>query len=295
MKHFINLTDLNKQQLIAIIENAIKLKKQYKSGVLNSSLQHKTITMIFDKPSTRTRVSFEAGATQLGAHAIFLNKNDIQLSRGEPIADSAKVISSMTDLVVMRISSHQQITEFSQNSTSPIINALSDNSHPCQILTDIMTFMELKGDITGKTIAWIGDSNNTCNTYAQAAKIFNFTLNICSPKKYTINQKFINTNTNLIDNPQDACYNADVIVTDVWLSMGQENIQQKLQDFTGYQVNTKLMSLAKKDAIFMHCLPTHRSQEVSSKVIDGKQSVVFTAAENRLHAQKSLLLYLLNA
>jgi ornithine carbamoyltransferase len=297
MKHFINLDDLTTDDLNQIIDTAIVLKKQHKSGVINETLKNKTLAMIFDKPSTRTRVSFESGMVQLGGHALFLSNRDIQLGRGEIIADTAVVISSMVDAIMLRVSSHNDINTFAKNSSVPIINALSDESHPCQLLADMMTYKEHKGSIQGKTVAWIGDGNNMCNTYIQAAKVFGFTLNIASPKGYEPKQDFIKNyqkHIKLFDNAEQACKNADLVATDVWASMGQEQqqIQRKL-DFKDFQVNELLMSKANADASFMHCLPTHRGEEVSAKVIDGKQSLVWHEAENRLHVQKSLLLYLL--
>jgi ornithine carbamoyltransferase len=296
-KHFINLNDLSNNDLQQIIDQAIALKKQHKSGEINNALQNKTLAMIFDKSSTRTRVSFEAGMTQLGGHALFLSDRDIQLGRGEPTIDSAIVISSMVDAIMMRVSSHDDITTFSQHSSVPIINALSDESHPCQLLADMMTYQEYNGSIKGKTVAWIGDGNNMCHTYMQAAKTFGFTLNIATPKGYEPEQSFVSQYAdfiNLCADAQTACDNADLVVTDVWASMGQESEQTKRETaFKDFQVNTALMESAKSNAIFMHCLPAHRGEEVSANVIDGKQSLVWNEAENRLHAQKALLLFLL--
>ncbi len=235
--------------------------------------------------------------TQLGGHALFLSDRDIQLGRGEPIVDSAIVISSMVDAVMMRVSSHDDINTFAQHSSVPIINALSDESHPCQLLADMMTYQEHSGPIKGKTVAWIGDGNNMCHTYMQAAKVFGFTLNIATPKGYEPKQSFVDKYAdciNLHNDAQTACQEADLIVTDVWASMGQEDEQKKRElAFKDFQVNTKLMVNAKSEAMFMHCLPAHRGEEVSANVIDGKQSLVWDAAENRLHAQKALLLFLL--
>ncbi|SMN01257.1 Ornithine carbamoyltransferase [uncultured Candidatus Thioglobus sp.] len=297
MKHFINLDELSNTQLNQIIDNAITLKREHKAGQINESLKHKTLAMIFDKSSTRTRVSFEAGMTQLGGHALFLSERDIQLGRGEPIKDSAIVIGSMVDAIVMRVSSHDNINTFSDNANVPIINALSDESHPCQLLADMMTYKEHKGDIQGKTIAWIGDGNNMCHTYMQAAKVFGFTLNIATPKGYEPAQKFIEQyaqHINFYKDAKSACQKVDLVVTDVWASMGQEAEQQKRETaFADFQVDEALMLNANADASFMHCLPAHRGEEVSGGVIDGKQSLVWAEAENRLHAQKALLLFLL--
>ncbi len=229
----------------------------------------------------------------------FLSNNNIQLGRGEPITDSAIVISSMVDVVILRISSHEDIIEFSKHSNKPVINALSDLSHPCQILADLMTYQEQKGSINSKKVAWIGDGNNVCQTYMQAAEIFGFELTIASPNSYEPNQSFIESyqnNINYCSNPMDACKDADLVVTDVWTSMGKESEQKHRESaFKGYQVDQKMMSVANNDALFMHCLPAHRGEEVSAEVIDGKQSVVWDEAENRLHAQKALLLYLIEA
>ncbi|SFV84510.1 Ornithine carbamoyltransferase [hydrothermal vent metagenome] len=297
-KHFINLDDLSSNDLQQIIDQAITLKKQHKAGEISNTLKNKTLAMIFDKSSTRTRVSFEAGMTQLGGHALFLSNKDIQLGRGEPLTDSAIVISSMVDCVMLRVSSHEDINTFANNSSVPVINALSDESHPCQLLADMMTYQEHNGSIKGKTVAWIGDGNNMCHTYMQAAKAFGFTLNIATPEDYEPELDFIDKYAdciNLCVDAQTACQNADLVVTDVWASMGQESEQKKRElAFKDFQVDGKLMTNAKSNAVFMHCLPAHRSEEVSSDVIDGKQSLVWDEAENRLHAQKALLLYLLN-
>ncbi len=298
MRHFINLDDLSTNDLKQIIEYAITLKKQYKTGEINNSLKNKTLAMIFDKPSTRTRVSFESGMVQLGGHALFLSAKDIQIGRGESIADSAVVISSMVDCIMLRISSHKDINSFAEYASVPIINALSDESHPCQLLADMMTYQEYNQTIKGKIVAWVGDGNNMCHTYMQATKVFGFALNIATPKGYLPQQSFIDKyadNINLFTDAAHACKNADLIVTDVWASMGQETEQKKRGlAFKDFQVNDKLMAKAKPDAVFMHCLPAHRGKEVSASIIDGGQSLVWDAAENRLHVQKALLLYLLD-
>ena len=296
-KHFLDFDDYSHEELQKIIDSAIALKSEHKSGIVNHSLKNKTLAMIFDKSSTRTRVSFEAGMTQLGGHSLFLSNSDIQLGRGEPIIDSAIVISSMVDAVMLRISSHEDIIEFSKHSSKPVINALSDQSHPCQILSDLMTYQELRGSIKGKKIAWIGDGCNVCQTYMQAAEIFGFELNIAIPEGYQPSQRFIDnyqSNISYYTDPIDACDGADIVATDVWTSMGKESEKkQRLNAFKGYQVDQKMMSVAKSDALFMHCLPAHRGEEVSTEVIDGKQSAVWVEAENRLHAQKALLLHLI--
>jgi len=297
IKHFINFDDLSLKELQGIIDQAISLKKEHKARQINDTLKNKTLAMIFDKSSTRTRVSFEAGMTQLGGQSLFLSEKDIQLGRGEPITDSAIVISSMVDAVMLRLSSHEDIIEFSKHSSKPVINALSDQSHPCQILADLMTYQEMNGSIKNKKIAWIGDGCNVCQTYMQAAGIFDFELSIATPKGYEPSELFIENykkNINFYSDPLMACENADIIVTDVWTSMGQESEKKQRElAFTGFQVDQNMMNQAKKDAIFMHCLPAYREKEVSSEVIDGNQSVVWSEAENRLHVQKSLLLYLI--
>ena len=296
-KNFINFDDLSHKELQGIIDRAITLKKEHKSGKINESLKNKTLAIIFDKSSTRTRVSFEAGMTQLGGESLFLSEKDIQLGRGEPITDSAIVISSMVDAVMLRLSSHKDIVEFAKHSSKPVINALSDESHPCQILADLMTYQEEKGSIQGKKIAWVGDGCNVCQTYMQAAVIFDFELSIATPVGYEPSDVFTQKyqkNINFYNNPMDASKDADIVVTDVWTSMGQESEKKQRESaFKGFQVNQELMSQAKNDAVFMHCLPAYRGIEVSSEVIDGNQSVVWSEAENRLHAQKSLLLYLI--
>ena len=295
--NFINFDELSKNDLQGIIDRAISLKKEHKSGRINDSLKNKTLAMIFDKSSTRTRVSFEAGMTQLGGQSLFLSEKDMQLGRGEPITDSAIVISSMVDAIMLRMSSHEDIVEFSKYSSKPVINALSDESHPCQILADLMTYQEHRGPIEGKKIAWIGDGCNVCQTYMQAASLFDFELTIATPSGYGPSDEFIKKyqkNISFFDDPNEACKGADIVITDVWTSMGQESeIKQREVAFKGFQVDQEMMNQAKDDAIFMHCLPAYRGKEVSSGVIDGRQSVVWSEAENRLHVQKSLLLYLI--
>ncbi|AXE62338.1 ornithine carbamoyltransferase [Candidatus Thioglobus sp. NP1] len=298
-KNFINFDQYSLETLQSIIDRAISLKKEHNSGLINNTLENKTLAMIFDKSSTRTRVSFEAGMIQLGGQSLFLSDRDIQLGRGEPIMDSAIVISSMVDAVMLRLSSHDDITEFAKHSSKPVINALSDDSHPCQILADLMTYQEKCGSIKGKKIAWVGDGCNVCQTYMQAASIFDFELSIATPVSYEPQKSFIEKYQNNIsysNNPLIASEDADIIVTDVWTSMGQESeSKQRELAFKGFQVDKKMMSKAKEDAIFMHCLPAYRGKEVSSDVIDGNKSSVWDEAENRLHVQKALLLFLFDS
>ena len=298
-KNFINFDQYSLETLQSIIDRAISLKKEHNSGLINNTLENKTLAMIFDKSSTRTRVSFEAGMIQLGGQSLFLSDRDIQLGRGEPIMDSAIVISSMVDAVMLRLSSHDDITEFAKHSSKPVINALSDDSHPCQILADLMTYQEKCGSIKGKKIAWVGDGCNVCQTYMQAASIFDFELSIATPVSYEPQKSFIEKYQNNIsysNNPLIASEDADIIVTDVWTSMGQESeSKQRELAFKGFQVDKKMMSKAKEDAIFMHCLPAYRGKEVSSDVIDGNKSAVWDEAANRLHVQKALLLFLFDS
>lgn len=298
-KNFINFDQYSLETLQSIIDRAISLKKEHNSGLINNTLENKTLAMIFDKSSTRTRVSFEAGMIQLGGQSLFLSDRDIQLGRGEPIMDSAIVISSMVDAVMLRLSSHDDITEFAKHSSKPVINALSDDSHPCQILADLMTYQEKCGSIKGKKIAWVGDGCNVCQTYMQAASIFDFELSIATPVGYEPQKSFIEKYQNNIsysNNPIIASKDADIIVTDVWTSMGQESeSKQRELAFKGFQVDKKMMSKAKDDAIFMHCLPAYRGKEVSSDVIDGNKSAVWYEAANRLHVQKALLLFLFDS
>jgi len=253
--------------------------------------------MVFEKSSTRTRVSFEAGMAQFGGHAIFLSPRDTQLGRGEPIADSARVLSSMADCIMVRTFEHEKIECFAEFSSVPVINGLTDDVHPCQLLADMQTYFEHRGDIKGKTVTWIGDGNNMCHSYMHAAKLLDFKLNIACPEGYDPMKDFIDETSahiELMRDPEKACKDSDLIVTDVWASMGQEDEQARREAaFVPYQVNNELMDIASSDALFMHCLPAHRGEEVSAEVIDGEQSVIWDEAENRLHAQKALLEFLL--
>ena len=297
LRHFLTLTDLTSGELTAILQRAIELKALHKKGEHYQPLKNRVLAMIFEKSSTRTRVSFEAGMAQFGGHAIFLSPRDTQLGRGEPIEDSARVLSSMADCIMVRTFEHEKIECFAEFSSVPVINGLTDEVHPCQLLADMQTFLEHRGDIKGKTVTWIGDGNNMCHSYMRAAKLLDFKLNIACPEGYDPMNKFISetsTYVELMRDPAQACKNSDLIVTDVWASMGQEDEQSRREAaFAPYQVNTALMGTANPDALFMHCLPAHREEEVSAEVIDGKQSVVWDEAENRLHAQKALLEFLL--
>ncbi|HEX5055275.1 MAG TPA: ornithine carbamoyltransferase [Gammaproteobacteria bacterium] len=298
-KHFLTLSDLGPDTLRRLLTRAIELKKLQKSGKPHTPLQGKVLAMIFEKASTRTRLSFEAGMVQLGGHAIFLSPGDTQIGRGEPIADTARVLSRMVDIIMIRTFGHDKVEQLARYSSIPVINALTDRFHPCQLLADIQTYIEHRGEIRGRTVAWIGDGNNMCNSFMEAAKLLDFQLNIACPKGYEPPPELVKeagTQISILREPIAAAKDADLVVTDVWSSMGKEQEQKaRLKAFAGYEVDSKVMAAAKKDALFMHCLPAHRGEEVSAEVIDGPQSVVWDEAENRLHSQKALLEYLLSA
>ena len=292
-QHFLTLMDLDKATLKQLVTRAIELKAIQKSGEIFEPLKNKVLGMIFDKASTRTRVSFETGMVQFGGHAIFLSPRDTQFGRGEPVEDSARVLSRMVDCIMVRTFDHEMLETFAEYSNVPVINALTDMYHPCQLLADMQTYFEHRGDITGKTVTYIGDGNNMCHSYMNAARQYGFTLNVAVPEGYDPDPALLEETkdyVNIFRKPEDAMSGTHMVTTDVWASMGQEEEQAiREKAFAGYQVNDKLMSLADKDAIFMHCLPAHREEEVSASVIDGPQSVVWDQAENRLHAQKALL------
>ena len=297
VQHFLTLQDISPDELKTIINKAIELKQSWRHGEVVQPLKGKVLGMIFEKSSTRTRVSFEAGMAQLGGSALFLSSKDTQLGRGEPIEDSARVLSRMVDIIMIRTFGHDKIELFAKNSKVPVINALTDDYHPCQLLADIQTYVEHRGDPKGKTVAWIGDGNNMCQSYINAADLCGFALNIACPDGFEPNAQLLEKHkayVNVFKDPKDAVKNADWVVTDVWASMGQESEQQeRAKQFAQFQVNHELMSLANSDAIFMHCLPAHRGEEVSHELLeDEKISVVWDEAENRLHAQKALILFL---
>lgn len=298
VRHFLTLNDLSRDELRALIQRAIELKQMQHRGEIYQPLKNKVLGMVFEKSSTRTRVSFEAGMAQFGGHAIFLSPRDTQLGRGEPIEDSARVMSRMLDAIMIRTFEHEKIKRFAEYSRVPVINALTDQFHPCQLLADMQTWVEHRGDITGKTAAWIGDGNNMCHSYINAARLFDFQLRIASPEGYLPDAAILaisEDHARLYATPAEAVAGADLVVTDVWSSMGQEEEQAaREQAFADYQVNRELMTQAAPDALFMHCLPAHRGEEVSAVVIDGPQSVVWDEAENRLHSQKALLEFLLS-
>ncbi|MEW5008319.1 MAG: ornithine carbamoyltransferase [Cycloclasticus sp.] len=292
-RHFITLNDLSADELRALIQRAIELKKMRAAGEIHQPLKNKVLGMIFEKSSTRTRISFEAGMTHFGGSALFLSPRDTQLGRGEPLADSARVISSMVDGIMLRTNDHSTVSTFAEHSKVPVINGLTDRFHPCQLLADLQTWFEQRGDIKGKQVCWIGDGNNMCQSYMNAAKLLDFQLSIACPTGYEPEQPLLDSTAShvrLFNDPKLAAQGADLIVTDVWASMGQEQEQQDREKaFEGFCVDASIMALANSDALFMHCLPAHRGEEVSAEVLDGQQSVIWDEAENRLHAQKALL------
>lgn len=293
VRHFLSLNDLSAEELYAVIERAIELKAMVKRGDIYQPLKNCTMAMIFEKSSTRTRVSFETGMTQLGGHAMFLSPDSTQLGRGEPVEDSARVISRMVDVVMIRTFEQDMVEKFAEYSRVPVINALTDKFHPCQLLADIMTWMEQRGNPAGKTAAWVGDGNNVCHSWMNAARLFGFHLKAACPEGYDPDAEVLAQNkkhVTMFRDPQEAVKNADVVITDTWASMGQEDEKQaRLSAFKGYQITEDVMALAKQHALFMHCLPAYRGMEVSNEVIEGPQSVVWDEAENRLHAQKALV------
>ena len=298
IKHFLQFNDLGASEIESIFDKAKWIKSKYKAYDKYWPLEDRTLVMIFEKASTRTRLSFESGMHQLGGAAIYLNTRDSQLGRGEPVEDAAQVISRMCDVVMIRTFEQDIIERFARNSRVPVINGLTNEYHPCQILADIFTFIEKRGSIKGKTVAWIGDSNNVCNTWLQAAELLDFNVHVSTPKGYEVELEraglYSDDHFEQFDDPMDAAKGADIVTTDVWTSMGFESEKkERIKDFADWQVDTDMMKLANKDALFMHCLPAHRGEEVTSEVIDGSQSVVWEEAENRLHVQKALLEYLL--
>jgi len=296
-QHFLTLLDIDSSNLNRLVHRATQLKAMQHAGERFEPLYGKVMGMIFDKSSTRTRVSFETAMAQFGGHAIFLSPRDTQLGRGEPIEDSARVLSRMVDVIMIRTYDHETVERFASYSRVPVINALTDMYHPCQLLADVQTFIEHRGDIRDKTIAWIGDGNNMCHSYINAARQFDFQLRIATPAGYEPNTDILQAagdRIHLCHDPMEAAHGADMVATDVWASMGQEEEQgQREKSFAAFQVSQALMAEANKDALFTHCLPAHRGEEVAAEVIDGPQSVVWDAAENRLHSQKALLEYLL--
>lgn len=294
VKHFLRFNDFARDEFSYLFERAAWIKAQFKAYRKYWPLCDRTLVMIFEKASTRTRLSFEAGMQQLGGSAIYLNTRDSQLGRGEPVEDAAQVISRMSDIVMIRTFEQEIIERFAANSRVPVINGLTNEYHPCQILADIYTLIEHRGPIQGKTVAWIGDSNNVCNTWLQAAEVLDFNVHVSTPPGYEVEQEraglYGHEHYEEFSDPMEAARGADLVTTDVWTSMGFEaENEERLRDFEHWQVDADMMKVAARDALFMHCLPAHRGEEVEAEVIDGPQSVVFDEAENRLHAQKSVL------
>ena len=293
VRHFISMMDYTPDELVGLVRRGIELKDLRNRGVLFEPLKNRVLGMIFEKASTRTRLSFEAGMIQLGGQAIFLSPRDTQLGRGEPIGDAAIVMSSMLDAVMIRTFAHSNLTEFAANSKVPVINGLSDDLHPCQLLADMQTFLEHRGSIAGKTVAWIGDGNNMCNSYIEAAIQFDFQLKVACPAGYEPDARFLalaGERVQVLRDPREAVAGAHLVSTDVWASMGQEDeAEQRMALFRPYQVTRKLLDAAAQDVLFMHCLPAHRGEEISFDLLDDPRSVAWNQAENRLHAQKALL------
>jgi len=298
MKHFLQFKDLTRAELEHLFLRTRVIKERFKRYQPYHPLADRTLAMIFEKSSTRTRLSFEAGMHQMGGSAIYLNTRDTQLGRGEPVEDAAEVISRMVDVVMIRTFEQEIIERFAAHSRVPVINGLTNEYHPCQILADIFTFIEQRGPIQGKTVAWVGDSNNMCNTWLQAAEVLDFNVHVSTPPGYEVEPEraglLSTAHYEEFLDPMDACRDAHLVTTDVWTSMGFESENaERMTAFADWQVDSEMMAAAAKDALFMHCLPAHRGEEVAADVIDGAHSVVWDEAENRLHVQKALLEYLL--
>jgi len=297
-RHFLQLKDFSRDDLAYVFERTRWIKERFKRYEPHRPLHDRTLAMVFEKHSTRTRVSFEAGMHQLGGSVITLMTRDTQMGRGEPIEDVARVITRMVDIVMIRTYEHEIIERFASHSRVPVINGLTNEYHPCQIIGDIYTFIEHRGDITGRTVAWIGDSNNVCNTWLQAAEVFDFNVHVSTPPGYEVEPEraglYGTDHYEVFADPMEAVSGVDLITTDVWTSMGFEaEDAERKRDFEDWQVDSEMMGAARKDAVFMHCLPAHRGEEVAASVIDGPQSIVWDEAENRLHTQKALMEFLL--
>ena len=296
-RHFLTLNDLTRDELLALLQRASELKTLQRSGVAHDSLKGKVMAMIFAKSSTRTRVSFEAGMTQLGGSAMFLSSADTQMGRGEPISDTARVISSMVDIVMIRTFAHADVELFAEHSSVPVINALTDDYHPCQLLADMQTWMEHRGDVQGKTVCWLGDGNNMCQSYINAAKILGFHLKIACPEGFEPSSELLDQAqgyASIENDPKRASEGAHLLVTDVWASMGQEEeARMREQALSAYQLNQGLLDLADPEALYLHCLPAHRGEEITAELMDNPNTVIWDEAENRLHAQKALIEFLL--
>lgn len=297
VRHFLTLTDCTPEELLHIVHRGIEMKKSLAAIRDQQPFKNYVLGMLFEKASTRTRVSFEAGMIQLGGHAMFLSPGDTQLGRGEPIEDSAKVLSSMLDIIMIRTFGHDRLEEFAKYSSVPVINGLTDTFHPCQLLADIQTYIEHRGSIKGKKVAWIGDGNNMCQSYILAATQFDFTLHIACPEGFEPDSAIVEAHSDRVTichTPEAAAKNADLLATDVWASMGQEEERAvRKKAFASFQINEALMAKANDGALFMHCLPAHRGEEISASMLNHPQSVVWDEAENRMHVQKALIEFLL--
>ncbi|MCZ7403225.1 MAG: ornithine carbamoyltransferase [Candidatus Methanoperedens sp.] len=299
--HLLSIADLSYSDIINLLDTASDLKEKRKRGKTTDELKNKTLAMLFEKSSTRTRISFEVAMTELGGHAIYLNYKDVQLGRGESVADTARVMSRYVHAIMGRVYKHETLTEISENGTVPVINGLSDLEHPCQLLADLLTIREYKGKFKGLNFAWIGDGNNVCNSAMLACAITGMKMTVACPEGYEPNVQIVSKarelggTVNIIKDPIKAAKKADILSTDVWVSMGdEEEYDQRLRDFKPYQINSKLLEQAKHDVMVLHCLPAHRGEEITAEVVDGPNSAVFDQAENRLHIQKALLLKLLS-
>jgi len=296
-RHYLAVSDLSSDELRQLLERAAEIKRLLRAGERPALFPGRVLAMVFEKSSTRTRVSFESGMAKLGGHAIFLSPRDTHLGRGEPVEDTARIVSRMADAIVVRTFEHGRIEKFAAHSLVPVINALTDYQHPCQLLADVQTFVEHRGDIAGRTVLWVGDGNNMCNSFIEAAERFDFTLRVAGPPGYEPDPALVASSgarVELFNDAAEAARDADLIVTDVWASMGQEEEQaRRLADFAGFQVDAHLVSAARPDVLVMHCLPAHRGEEISAEVLEGANSVVWDEAENRLHAQMALVEFLL--
>lgn len=299
--HLLSVADLSYSDIINLLDCASHLKEKRERGKSSEELKNKTLAMLFEKSSTRTRISFEVAMTDLGGHAIYLNYKDIQLGRGESVPDTARVMSRFVHAIMARVYTHETLIELSENATVPVINGLSDLEHPCQLLADLLTIREYKGKFKGLNFAWIGDGNNVCNSAILACALTGMKMSVACPEGYepdagiVAKARELGGTVNILRDPVKAAKNADILSTDVWVSMGdEEEANQRLRDFAPYQINSKLLEQAKHDVMVLHCLPAHRGEEITAEVVDGPNSAVFDQAENRLHVQKALLLKLLS-
>ena len=295
-RHFLRLSDFSVDELKSLVQRAIELKRLQQNGCPHRTCENKTLAMIFELSSTRTRVAFETGIAQLGGQSIFLSPRDTQLGRGEPIKDTARVLAKMVDIVMIRAKDQSTVDEYARHSDIPVINGMSDELHPCQLLADIMTIIEAQGAIEGRQIAFIGDGYNMCQSFIEASAVFGFELKVATPLDYRPSAKYLawSNRVEFVDTPVDAVQNADVVVTDVWSSMGHENDTDRIEAFDGFQVTSNLLDQAKQDALLLHCLPAHRGEEVDEHVLDDPRSLVWEESGNRLHSQKALMEFLLN-